>query len=106
MTDFAAGHSGDEAPLPAGSGTSLVLVRGPSGAPAGTPCGFVYRVRVGGMRVWVLGVRSDVATLPAVATCLGLLAIDQSLGVIPSQHPSAPGLGLLLPDGSVRGELG
>jgi hypothetical protein len=66
----------------------------------------VYRVRLGEARVWVLGVRADVATLPAVATCLGLLTIDQSLGVIPSERPSVPGVGLLLPDGSVRGALG
>lgn len=85
-------------------GLHLVLVRGPAGGAPHTPAGYVYRVAGGGRRAWVLGLRPDGATVQSVATCLGLLTVDQASGAIPAGN--GPALGLLLRDGSVRGAHG
>jgi hypothetical protein len=82
-----------------------VLVRGPAGGDPGSPAGYVYRAAGGGRRAWVLGLRPDRASVQAVATCLGLLTVDQASGAIPGGGPG-PAPGLLLRDGSVRGAHG
>jgi hypothetical protein len=56
-------------------------------------------------RAWVLALRPEAATVQAVATCLGLLVVDQASAAIPARA-GGPALGLLLRDGSVRGAHG
>jgi hypothetical protein len=106
LRDLAGPEERGEALAALRPGLHLVLVRGPAGGAPHTPAGYVYRVAGGGRRAWVLGLRPDRATVQAVATCLGLLTVDQASGAIPAAEGGGPSLGLLLRDGSVRGAHG
>ena len=90
--------------LPAQHRFRFVLLRGPSDALPGAPIGVVYRARAHGEQMWLMSMHPGAANHHRVALLLALLTVDQALQVLPPNQvdPPAPGIGLLVPDGSLR----
>jgi hypothetical protein len=81
----------------------FVLLRGPADFNPQAPVGLVYRPRAHREHVWVMCMNPGAATHHLAALLLALLTVDQALQVLPPQpDPPAPGIGLLLADGSLR----
>ena len=69
----------------------------------GTPPGLVYRSRFAGEHRWTPSIRREEAALARVAVCLGMLYVDQALGVLPpTTDPPGPGVALFGADGVWR----
>ena len=82
----------------------LLLIRpDPEVRLPGTPLGLVYRSRFAGEHHWNLSIRREEAALARVAVCLGMLYVDQALGVLPpTTDPPGPGVAVFGADGVWR----
>ena len=82
----------------------FLLIRPDPAVPLpGTPLGLVYRSRFAGEHHWTLSIRREEAALARVAVCLGMLYVDQSLGVLPpTTDPPGPGVAVFGADGVWR----
>ena len=77
----------------------LLLIRPDPAVPlAGTPLGLVYRSRFAGEHHWTLSIRREAVALARVAVCLGMLYVDQALGI----DPPGPGVAVFGADGLWR----
>lgn len=81
----------------------LLIRPAPEPVPPGTAFGLVYRSRYGGEHHWTLSLRREEAALARVAVCLGMLYVDQALGVLPPfTDPLGPGVAVFGANGVWR----
>ena len=63
----------------------------------------VYRSRFAGEHHWTMSIRREETALARVAVCLGMLYVDQALGVLPpTTDPPGPGVAVFGADGVWR----
>ena len=82
----------------------FLLIRPDPAVPLpGTPLGLVYRSRFAGEHHWTMSIRREAVALARVAVCLGMLYVDQALGVLPpTTDLPGPGVAVFGADGVWR----
>ena len=101
---YSSGPVGQLAPAPTMTPFQFLLIRPePAMSLPGIPLGLVYRSRFAGEHHWNLSIRWEAVALVRVAVCLGMLYVDQALGVLqPTTDPPGPGVAVFGADGVWR----